>query len=279
MLGVVIVNYRNYDLAESFLKCTLPKLGVPYRAVVVDNGATPEESARLQEETGVHVIPHANEGFAVGNNVGIEWLSSFPDVDTILFSNTDIEIPEEAVMIPLLDRLSNDPGIGIIAPDVVGLDGKRQSPEPYIPLWDKYVWVYLETPFLSAERKEERFYFHYAEQAGEGFHYKLMGSFFLCRKQDLEEIGGFDPNTFLFGEEAILTERMKTIGKRPFFLPSVKVIHHHGATVSSHFSKRRVALERFRSEAYYYRRYRGYSRVSIALAGLLFRFISLFLWR
>lgn len=269
MLGIVIVNYHGDALTARFVREELPHIRIPYVAVIVDNGATPEASGRLEAETGVKVIPCENQGFARGNNRGIEYLSKNYDIDYFLFTNNDIHFRSPDVVDALVAKLEADPSIGIIGPEIVGLDGCRQSPEPYISLWDKYVWVYLSTPFLSKEKKAERFHFNYSAQAEEGPHYKLMGSFMLCRRADIEAVGGFDPNTFLYAEETILSERMTRMGKSLYFYPAVTVEHQHGATISSHLSRETIARQRFQSDAYYYHAYKGESTLSIRVARFL----------
>ena len=273
MLGIVIVNYRSDALTSRFVREELSRIRLPHVTVVVDNGATSESSSRLEAETGVKVIPCENLGFARGNNVGIDYLTTHYDIDYLLFTNNDIHFRSPDVVETLVAKLEQDPSIGIIGPEIVGLDGRRQSPEPYISLWDKYVWVYLSTPFLSREKKAARFRFDYSEQAQEGPHYKLMGSFFLCRRTDIQAVGGFDPATFLYAEETILSERMAAIGKRLYFYPAVTVVHQHGATISSHLSRVAMARRQFESDAYYYHAYKGVPRWSIRLAGFLYSLI------
>ena len=62
-------------------------------------------------------------------------------------------------------------------------------------------------------------------------------------------------------------------GKKVFFLPSVTVVHEHGATIRSHIDRRKAAWLRFQSDAYYYRAYKGYSAWQTTLAGWIYRLI------
>ena len=271
MLGIVIVNYRDYDRTAQFIREELTRIRIPYRLVVIDNGGSEEAARAFSQRTGCRVLPRANDGFAAGCRSGVEALD--PDVDVVLFTNTDIRFASDRVVEPLIEKLTSCAEIGIIGPEIIGPDGVRQSPEPYAGLWNRYVWMYLTTPFLRPQRKRELFRLDYSAQAEEGFHYKLMGSFFLCRREDWDRCGGMDPHTFLYAEEAILSERMLRIGKKAYFLPSVTVIHEHGAVIGNHIRHRRAAWLQFESEAYYYRQYKGYSRLSVQLAGWLYRLI------
>ena len=55
-LGVVIVNYREYDRTEWFIREEISRIRRPYRLVVVDNGGEPERAETLRERTGSEVI-------------------------------------------------------------------------------------------------------------------------------------------------------------------------------------------------------------------------------
>ena len=270
MLGIIIVNYREYDRTERFIREEVSRIRMPYRLVVVDNGGDEAQARTLRERTGAEALVRPNDGFAAGCNAGAEALK---DVDYLLFTNSDLHLVSDNVVEVLAAKLEACPEIGVIGPEVVGLDGRRQSPEPYMGLWDRYVWMYLSTPFLSKEAKRRKFLLDASEEAQEGCHYRVMGSFFLCRREDWERAGGMDPHTFLYAEESILSERMNAIGKKVYFLPSVTVVHEHGATIRSHIDRTKAAWLRFQSDAYFYRRYKGYPAWQTTLAGWIYRLI------
>lgn len=270
MLGIIIVNYREYDRTERFIREEVSRIRMPYRLVVVDNGGDEAQARTLRERTGAEVLVRPNDGFAAGCNAGAEALK---DVDYLLFTNSDLHLVSDNVVEVLAAKLEACPEIGVIGPEVVGLDGRRQSPEPYMGLWDRYVWMYLSTPFLSKEAKRRKFLLDASEEAQEGCHYRVMGSFFLCRREDWERAGGMDPHTFLYAEESILSERMNAIGKKVYFLPSVTVVHEHGATIRSHIDRTKAAWLRFQSDAYFYCRYKGYPVWQTTLAGWIYRLI------
>lgn len=275
MLGIVIVSYRSDDQTAAFVRNELSKLTVPHRTVVVANGAGTTEAEALQVslEGEATVLPAENGGFAKGNNIGARWLFEQGGCDHILFTNNDIRIESGDVIESLLACFHAHPDVGMAGPEIVGVDGERQSPAPYRGLWERYVWIFLSTPFLSREAKRKRFRLDYAKEAGEGYHYRLMGSFLMVDVVPFRHVGGFDEGTFLYAEEPILSERFLRIGKKCWFCPSVRVIHEHGSTVSRHLSSRAAAMVDFDSNAYYYRKYKGYGRLSTMAARLLYRLI------
>lgn len=226
MVGIVIVSYRSDDLTVRFIREDLSRISVPYRVVVVDNGET--GSSALQEKLPeVTVLVSENRGYASACNLGAEWLRDQVHPESVLFCNNDLRFLSDRVVETLCETLSAHPEVGAIGPCIVGPDGRRQSPEPYRGLWNRYVWMYVLTPFLSRDRKIRKFQLDYAEKASEGYHYKLMGSFLMVRAEAFFEAGCFDEQTFLYAEEPILSERLSRIGKRCWFCPSVTVVHDH----------------------------------------------------
>ena len=272
-LGIVIVNYREYDRTERFIREEISRIRRPYRLVVVDNGGDPERAEALRERMGCEVLVRENDGFAAGCNAGTAILCVDPEVDMLLFTNNDLHLRTDDVVDRLIDKLEECRDIGIIGPEIVGTDGKRQSPEPYLGLWKRYVWMYLSTPFLSRAAKRRIFRLDAAEEAEEGECYRVMGSFFLCPREAWEQAGGMDPHTFLYAEEPILSERMLRIGRKTYFLPSVTVVHEHGGTIGKHLDTRRASWLQFRSNAYYYRAYKGYPAWQTTLVGWIYRLI------
>lgn len=273
MVGIVIVSYRSDDLTVRFVREDLSRISVPYQVVVVDNGET--GSSALQEKLPeVTVLVSENRGYASACNLGAEWLRDRVHPESVLFCNNDLRFQSDRVVETLCETLSAHPEVGAIGPCIVGPDGRRQSPEPYRGLWNRYVWMYVLTPFLSRDRKIRKFQLDYAEKASEGYHYKLMGSFLMVRAEAFFEAGCFDERTFLYAEEPILSERLSRIGKRCWFCPSVTVVHDHGVVIGSSFKRTETDWMQFRSMAYYYRRYRGYPAWEISLVRMLYRLIQ-----
>ena len=276
MLGIIIVNYREYDRTARFIREELSRIRLPYRLVVVDNGNDAEGAEKLRREADCEVLVRENDGFAAGCNAGAAALCAHPDVDVLLFTNNDLHLQSDDVVDRLVDKLRENPDIGIIGPEIVGTDGKRQSPEPYMGLWKRFVWMYLSTPFLSRKAKRRVFCLDASEEAVEGYCCRVMGSFFLCPRDAWELAGGMDPHTFLYAEEPILSERMLRIGRKAYFLPSVTVVHEHGTTIRKHLERRKASWLQFQSNAYFYKTYKGYPAWQTTVAGWFYRLILLF---
>lgn len=290
-LATIIVNYKSEERTIAYIKEELlPKCKTSQVIVIVNNGATEESSnilcnsldayliRNIKEsisESKIYVIHNPeNSGFARGNNLGVDFISEQFEVEYLLFSNNDIRFIDSSVVEILIKKLKTLPNVAIIGPKIVGLDGNCQSPNNYVPFWTEMVGQYWERfiPFYHIKHFDQN-------KATEGNYYRLMGSFIIVKYKEFIYCGKFDSNTFLFGEEVILAERMKAIGMKSYYLPSVTILHEHGITVGKHLNQIKGNFTTFNSLSYYYQKYRGVNRISIFIAKLsigLYSYIQYF---
>lgn len=277
-LASIIVNYKSEERTIKYIKEELQsKCNLSQVIIIVNNGATEESTKKLCNNlhayrvnditchipfSTIYVIHNINNsGFARGNNLGVDFVSEHFNVKYILFSNNDIRFIVLNVIELLIDKLKSHPDVGVIGPKVIGLDGNCQSPNEYVPFWTEMVGQYWERfiPFYHIKHFNQN-------NATEGYYYRIMGSFFIVRYNDFIKCGKFDSNTFLYGEEAILSERMNTIGKRNYYLPTVAVLHEHGTTTTKYLKQIKGNFIAFNSLSYYYQHYKGISEPAILLA-------------
>ena len=282
MLAIIIVNYKSEKRTIDYVNNELTKVTTPHVTVIVNNEATESSNFELQQglnativydineklktDKKCFVIPHfENLGFAKGNNLGAKFVVNNFKPEFLLFTNNDIQFNQNNIVERLIDRIEKIPDAAIIGPKIIGLEGELQSPEPYLPFFYRFLWMYWLTPFLSKKRKTKIFKLDYSKNAKEGFHYKIMGSFFIAKVNDYFKCGMMDSNTFLFAEEVILSERLKKINKKAYYYPDVSVIHTHGETISAHIKSKNILLNQYKSLSYYYSKYKGINRFSVFL--------------
>lgn len=276
MIATIIVGYRNEALTTDYVRHELSKLDVDQTIVIVNNASTEDSCSTLKKELDacivgvdfshfvadcrVYVIAvKENLGFAKANNLGVDFIRTyFPEIEYVLFTNNDIKIVDPQVVSTLISKYHAIDGIGMIGPNVLYTDGKRQTPMPKTYLW-RNMWETLCSPLLSLVKKAS---VDYCDQAQEGFHYTLAECFFITRLKDYVACGMMDPHTFLYAEGCILSERMRQMGLGYYFVPDVTVIHECGATTSQHVSSSKYMMI-VQSYAYYYRQYRDYSACSV----------------
>lgn len=259
MIGIVVINFGNPERTIRFVREECSKVKAEHRVVVVDNGsgAATEDKLRADLSGFADIIPaRENLGFAKGNNLGAEYAIK-QGADYILFVNNDIVFTDPDMADRLAAKLAELPEAGMIGPKVVGLDGRLQSPSPLLPFSRRHLLPYWGKLVYSKETLRRKMLSDYSQTAPEGFCDYVSGCCFLVPVSAFTDAGMFDPATFLYGEEMILSARMKAIGRRVYYYPAVSVLHEHGATTRRLYEKKRIRRMKFESEAYYYRTYEG----------------------
>ena len=280
-VAIIIINYKMEWLTVSFVKNELSRIEYPHKIIIINNEATITSNSFLSAELGAAVIEDVsnipqdqcntvvlssivNLGFAKANNLGAAFCQKWFSPDYILFSNNDIQIKDLNVIDSLIGILCDLPDVGVVGPKVIGLDGIEQSPFPYTSFWVRHVWRHWSSLFYSLNKRIEKFNIDYPQKAKEGYHYYVMGSFFMVRASDFYNCGMFDPTTFLYAEEMILAERMRAIGKLVYYYPDVTVVHAHGKTTKKYMCGS-INDVLFESECYYYRKYKKVSKFQLVL--------------
>ena len=99
------------------------------------------------------------------------------------------------------------------------------------------------------------------------------GACMLMKKDVLKNIGGFDPNTFLFYEEDILYKKLSKLKLNSYLVPECKCIHL-GACSTSKTTNYFSLSAQFKSSLYYLHNYVDLSviqRVCLLLGSMMFR--------
>jgi GT2 family glycosyltransferase len=284
MLGIIIVNYKSNRETIDYIEKEICKVSTPHKIAIVNNAGSyesnahlsinldaeilkPEDTPKIREKRIFVLKEEENIGYARGNNLGAKFLlNNFP-IRWLLITNNDIVIEDADVVEAMIQRIETMPDVGMIGPKIIAKDGSDQSPYRYTTIWSQIILQRLLYPIVYFCLKAG-YLSEVIEHAKEGRYYRVMGSFCLFKKEAFEMAGGFDETTFLYAEEAIISERLKAVGFSVYYLPIVKVIHNHGQTISANCSKKFVFDTTFRSLLHYYSTYRGTPHWVIKLAKL-----------
>lgn len=278
-LATIIVNYGTHDRTIQYVKEELPKCKLSQLVIIVNNAATEDSTSRISSALtacriddivapldgsnghNIYVIHNPeNSGYAKGNNIGVRFVYKHFDADYLLISNNDIVFLQDDVVERLIDKLKELPNAAVIGPKVVGHDGHCQSPYLYYSFWREMVLYPFERfiPFLKLSNLNR-------ENAESGYYHHVMGSFFVTKMPDFIKCGMMDEKTFLFYEEWILSDRMKNIGKKEYYLKEVAVLHDHGISMK-HIPSKLVSRDFFlESGLYYYREYQNVNKYNILM--------------
>lgn len=220
-VDVVVVTYENASTARA---CVRPLVGAPELAVVVVDNASSDGTLEAVRDLPVRVVPLGeNRGFGAGCNAG--WRTG--SAPAVLFLNPDAEASRRDVL-ALLDVLSEQPDVGIVAPRIVGEDGTLH---PSLRRFPRIASTYAQAlslhrlfphrPWVDELVREPDAYAapHAVEWAS--------GACLLVRRSLLEELDGFDERFFMYCEDTDLCRRAWNAGQRVVYTPE-SVVRHLG---------------------------------------------------
>lgn len=96
-LGVVILNYKSYDVTLDCL-AKMEKLNLVDDIIVVDNNSPNDSYQKLQAAQLGHrwklLQSGENRGYSAGNNIGIRYLMEHTDDDIIGIVNPDVSFDD-----------------------------------------------------------------------------------------------------------------------------------------------------------------------------------------
>lgn len=256
MIGIVILNYETWDVTlqcmESIMEAENEEM---IRIYLVDNASTrkkPKEIDRFIKQHSVTYIEAAeNRGYAVGNNLGI--CRALEDQCTyVLITNNDIRFRSAAIH-RMKQLLESSDRIGIVGPQVVGLDGIHQPSVAMYRTGMREIFHFY-TGFRCFHRKAMREYQGMDQDAGGQYPvYHVSGCCFLMNRKAAETLYPLDENTFLYDEELIIGIRMEQAGLQTWYCGTAVVEHHHGYTTQKNSAFMQKCIRE--SEQYYCREY------------------------
>ncbi len=249
--ALIILNYQDAERTASLVR-KVSSYRVPERIVVVDN-ASSDDSFRvlcaLKEENHIDVIrTEKNVGYARGNNFGIRYAIRHFHPDILLIANPDVSFDESAAK-TLVSVLRSHPEFAVAAPLV------RQGFN---------VWTLPDFPGILESLLLFSFNLHKAlirkkllKAPGRIIPVGVVeGSFFALSAKAFTDIGGFDPRTFLYAEEIMLSYRLVKAGYGECICRDIRYDHLHSASIKKLYrSSKAGAFHHFRDSFRIYNRY------------------------
>lgn len=221
-LTISIVNYNAGDYLISCLT-SLEKIkkDVEFDLFVVDNASTDGsiEQAKNKFPDFNFIINSENLGYGKAHNIALKKAKT----PYVLVLNPDTQIPP-VTLIKMLEFMEENPQVGIASPRVEKADGSldiashRGFPTP----WASFLYFFLKNDRLYHLTDKDMTRPHEVDS--------VVGAFMLIRKSAIEQVGYFDEDYFLYGEDLDLCFRIKKAGFKVMYVPQVKVLHVKGVS-------------------------------------------------
>jgi GT2 family glycosyltransferase len=267
-VAVCIINHNTRDLVRECLLSVLTEN--PNEIIVVDSASTDGSVAMLQAEFPyVTVIAlDKNIGFGAASNQGIQRARS----EHLILLNADTRMKPGSLQ-ALNHYLETHPQAAMIGPRILDPDGTLQTSCFYFPtplhiflyISDLYQWI-PRLPILK-QRTLQKVYRGTAVAVP-----WILGAALAFRREQIQQLGGFDERFFMYFEEVDLCYRLSSRGQQIYFVPEAELIHVGGGSTTQKGPWPYVQF--FASLAQFYRKH--YSRTLLTKMVLIVKVVALF---
>ena len=227
-VSIIFINYKTAEMTNDAINSVIEKSkGFEYEIIVVDNSNDDNEFEKLKSIVGNKaklVQANGNLGFGKGNNLGVENSCG----EYLLFLNTDTILVNNAIF-EMYQFLKNNENVGAVCPNLYTKDMKPNHSYEDCKIDEKYE-VKLNRFFNLIKRRIKRQDFNFTRYPKKIRGY-LSGASLMIKRTCFEEIGGFDKDIFMYGEDMLLCYNVQFICKKELYsVPSAKIIHFEGGS-------------------------------------------------
>ncbi|MFA5188354.1 MAG: glycosyltransferase family 2 protein [Patescibacteria group bacterium] len=253
-LSIIIVSWNVKDLLRKCLQSIIDKTqGLEFEVFVVDNASKDASALMVASQfPQVNLIAsNENLGFANANNLALEHTQG----KYVLFLNPDTELIENSFKV-MFDLMAQDEKIALSTCQLIYPDGTLQKNIKNNPNLCDQLLILLKLHHFFQTKCLNRYlaknFIYEKEQEVK----QIMGAFMFARTGVIKEIGGFDPDYFIWWEDLDLCMKIQDLGLKIIYTPKTKIIHHEAKSFAQQMSLEKQ--KRFnRGMAIYFKKHVG----------------------
>lgn len=218
-LSVIILNYNVRYFLELCLKSVrAATAGLSAEIIVVDNNSSDGSCTMLKQLfPEIRLIENrVNLGFSRGNNIGAAQAKG----DYLCILNPDTVVAEDTFA-KVLEYADTLPQMGVLGCQLV--DGRGR----FLPESKRNI----PTPKVSLKKAlgfTKAYYAHKIDPEAIGGVEVLVGAFMLVKKDVYQNVGGFDEDYFMYGEDIDLSYKILKAGYQNVYYGKTAIIHYKG---------------------------------------------------
>lgn len=228
-LSVIIVNYNvKYYLAHCLRSLEKASEGIETEVIVVDNASTDGSENYITRNFPKvqYIYCRENLGFSKANNLGAQKASG----QYLLILNPDTMLTESTLQ-SALQWLDTHPDIGALGTCMLQANGQRALESRRglpTPLTAFYKMVGLCKLFPKHPRYNHYYMGHLPWHKPVPIDV-VSGAFCMLSSDVYEQVGGFDEDYFIYGEDVDLSYRLLQSGRTNWYIPA-RILHYKGAS-------------------------------------------------
>ena len=231
-ITIVIVSYQAKYFLEQTLRSAIEAVeGSDCEIIVVDNNSGDGTAAWVRERFGqqVRLIENKhNVGFGRANNQAIAQARG----RYTLILNPDTIVTRSCLQ-SCCQWMASHPECGAIGVHMIDGDGhflpesKRAFPTP----WVSFCKIFGLSRLFPRSRWLAKYHLRYLDEREPHAVDILSGAFMFCRTSLLQQVGGFDEDFFMYGEDIDLSYRLVKAGYQNWYVPA-SIVHYKGESTT-----------------------------------------------
>ena len=223
-LSIIIVNYNTANITLDCLR-SIEKypFSHSFEVILVDNNSQDGSKEifskfKTKKFKFKYIYRNNNLGFSKANNIGIKNSQG----EFVLLLNSDTEVIKNSLdmFLSQAQKLNN---AGVVGCKLLNSDKSIQESVFNLPSVGRSISQYI---FKSNEDLNK----YYPKTNLPKEVESVVGAAFLITPQALKKLGGLDEKYFMYFEDLDYCRKARASGFKVYYLPEVKIIHHHGAS-------------------------------------------------
>ena len=269
----VVCEILNYNDAETVFKLVNKIKDYPvFSSILIIDNDSPDGSffklKNFYKDNKNIVIKKTskNGGYGYGNNYGIKYAYEKLNADYVVLSNPDVFFSNQMIETLLKEMIEKNAAI------VSGTQRVNKQPIR-TPAWKiptAMQWVLIETRLWKWAAK--KYYYDQSLFKSKDLQVECVhGAMFLLDPKKFLDVGGYDEEMFLFGEETVLGYKLKSKGYKSFLLNNIYYDHEGSTSINKNFSSA-IKQDKIthQSKLVYMRNYLRLNYVQLKVAKVLF---------
>jgi GT2 family glycosyltransferase len=244
LVSIIVLNYNGREFLDLCIGAILNSSYPNFETMFVDNGSTDGSvdyvKLKFSSAARLRIIAlDRNYGFTKGNNIGASYINE--RAKYIVFLNPDTQV-DKHWLLELVRVMESDLATGMAQSLLLDYNKHQVIQCAGIYMIDFCGWTWALFRGLSYDRFAD----HFSQQPIEIF--AAMGAAMIMRRDLFYDIGCFDPEFFMFSDEADLAWRVWLTGYKVMLVPRSIVYHALGGSIESLGELRNVFAERHRNK-------------------------------
>lgn len=231
-ISVVILNYNvRYFLEQCILSVLSATKTLDAEIIVIDNDSKDDSCKMVKEHfPKITLIENKeNVGFSKANNQAVKVAKG----EYLCILNPDTAVSERTFIncLDYAETIENMGALGVYLMDGTGNflpESKRNVPTPKVSLLKLMGFV-------------KKYYAGHISENGKGKVDVLVGAFMFMKRSVYNEVGGFDEDYFMYGEDIDLSYKIAKAGYENYYNGDIETLHYKGESTQ----KDAVYFDRF----------------------------------